>query len=121
VVENDEIDYAKVPLSFPRPALVSTVPGNQPKFVAAEFGGKFYPLGGTPPEVFARWQDCEEVAQTLAFEANRSKTEKMTRLNESEILAQYLEILNKKSYISSDEARWIICRVAAMLCWPVPQ
>lgn len=119
-MENDEIDYAKVPLNFPRPALSSTVPGAQPKFVATEYDGKFYPPGGTPPEVFARWRDCEETAQVLAFEANRSKTDKMTLLSETEILAQYFEILNKKSWISANEAKWIICRVGSILCWPVP-
>jgi len=120
MIENDEIDYAKVPESFPRPASFSAVPGTQPKVIATKFNDKFYPSGGTPPEVYERWRDCEEVAQMLAFDANRSKTDKMTRMSEVQILEQFLEILNKKSWISGDEAKWVICRVSQILCWPVP-
>ncbi|MCS0627867.1 hypothetical protein NX786_00705 [Telluria mixta] len=120
MIEADKYEYEKIPSDFPHPLSLGAVPGTQPKVLVREYEGKFYPLGCTPPEVYERWRDFEEVASLLAFEAQRSKTDNITLMSDIEMLSQYFEIVNQKSWISEDEAKWIIRRVGQILSWPVP-
>jgi len=116
---NEEL-YAQVPSDFPRSVHCGAVPGVQPKFLMTKYEGRFYTPGSTPPEIFARWDTCEDLAKQLSVKSAESKAGKRSHMSELEILEQYLQRLIATKWTSLAEARWIIRRAAAILSWPVP-
>lgn len=76
--------------------------------------------GGTPPELFARWEICEDLAQHLAVKSIESKAGKRAHRSEEEVLAQYLERLLKTGSDTDAEMTWVIHRTAELLGWQVP-
>lgn len=119
LIDDDESRYAEVPSDFPRPASFGTLPGTQPKLIVTEYKGKFYPPEGTPPEIYERWQNCEELAREFASESRKNKAANVTRMTETEMLEHYLKIMIK-SWMSEDEAKWVVRRMSQILGWPVP-
>lgn len=115
-----EEQYAQVPADFPRPVHLGAASGAQSKLLTAEYKGRFYSPGSTPPEIFARWDMCEDLARQMSAKCLESKAGKRSHMSELEILEQYLPRLIATRWTSEPEARWIIRRVAAMLDWPVP-
>lgn len=116
----DDEQYAQVPPDFPRPVNLGAVPGAQPKLLMTKYGGRFYVPGCTPPEIYERWDVCEDLAKQLSAKSLESKAGKRAGMSELEILDQYLPRLIATKWTSEAEARWVIRRVAAMLGWPVP-
>lgn len=112
--------YAQVPSDFPRPVHQGAVPGVQPKLLMTKYEGRFYTPGSTPPEIFTRWDVCEDLAKQLSAKSVESKAGKRAHMSELDILEQYLPRLIATKWTSEAEARWIIRRAAAMLGWPVP-
>lgn len=112
--------YAQVPDDFPRPEIASSISGYQSKLSLVEYEGKLYLPGGTPPELFARWEICEDLAQHLAVKSMESKAGKRAHMSETEILDQYLERLLKTGWGSDAEMKWVIRRTAELAGWPVP-
>jgi hypothetical protein len=115
----DEKKYLEVPSDFPRTSLLGAIPGTQPKFIATQYKGKFYPPGCTPPELYERWQNCEDIVQEFAYELKRDKADNLMLRSETETLDKYLKIFSS-SWLSEDEAKWVIRRIAHLLSWPVP-
>jgi hypothetical protein len=115
-----EADYALVPPDFPCPAHHGAVSGVQPKLLMTQYKGRFYLPGCTPPEVFERWDVCEDLAKQLSAKSVESKAGKRRHLSDVEILDQYLPRLIATRWTTEEEARWIIRRTAAILSWPVP-
>lgn len=113
--------YVQVPDDFPRPEIASAVAGYQVKLALVEFNDRFYLPGATPPELFARWEICEDLAQHLAVKSTESKAGKRSHLSEEEILAQYLERILKTGWGSNAEMCWAIRRTAELLGWNVPE
>jgi hypothetical protein len=110
-----------VPEDFPRPAATSAVGGYQPKLALVEYDGKFYLPGATPPEVFKRWDICEDLAHQIAEKARESKRGKRKHMSDVDILDQYCGRLLKTAWGSDAEMRWVIRRTAALLDWPAPE
>lgn len=108
------------PEDFPRPTHHGSVAGIQPKALLRQYEGRFYNPGCTPPEVFQRWDVCEDLAKQLATKSVESRAGKRSHMSELEILDQYLPPLIATKWTSEEEARWIIRRAAVMLGWPVP-
>ena len=119
-LDGNDAKYAQVPADFPRPVHYGAVPGVQPKFLATKYGGRFYSPGSTPPELYERWDICEDLARQFSAKCLKSKAGKRAHLSEVEILDQYLPRLVATGWTSEPEARWIIRRTAAMLQWPEP-
>ena len=117
---SDEPDFDAVPRDFPRSVRVAAIPGAQPKFLMTKYKGHFYEPGTSPPEVYERWEVCEDLAAQLAHKSARSKSGKRAHLSEIEILDQYLPRLLLQRWTSEAEARWTIRRAAQMLNWPAP-
>ena len=117
---NDDAELSAVPKDFPRSVRLGAVSGARPKILASEYKGHFYPLGCTPPELYERWQICEDLAKQLSEKSLESKVGKRAHMSEADILDQYLPRLIAQKWTSEDEARWIIRRVAETLSWPVP-
>jgi len=109
-----------LPADFPRFTEESAVPGAQPKLVATLHQGKFYMAGCSPPELYSRWEVCEDLALQLKEQAKDSKVGKRSHMTEVAILEQYLTRLIEMRWTSMDEAHWVIRRVADLLHWPVP-
>lgn len=116
----DEAKFSKVPTDFPRPIHIGAIAGVQPKVLTVEYKGRFYPAGCTPPEIYERWDICEDLSRQFAQKSLASKAGKRSHMSEMEILDQYLSRLIKTRWASQPEARWIIRRTAAKLNWPAP-
>lgn len=119
-VPPDEAEYAQVPPDFPRPVHHGAVSGVQLKLLLTQYQGHFYIPGCTPPELFQRWDVCEDLAKQLSAKSIKSKAGKRRHLSDVEILDQYLPRLIATRWTTEEEARWIIRRTAAILGWPVP-
>jgi hypothetical protein len=118
--EDDDTKYAQVPSDFPRSMHLGAVSGAQPKLLMTRYNGRFYMPGCTPPELYERWDICEDLARQLAQKSLESKAGKRAHMTEAEILDQYLPRLIAMKWTSEAEARWIIRRSAEMLSWPIP-
>jgi hypothetical protein len=121
-VANDDpnFDFEKVPDDFPRPSVGGAVSGHQSKLLLVEYDGKYYEPGCTPPELFSRWDICEDLAVQFVAKCRRNQTGKYSHLSETEILDQYCERLLKTNWGSDAELRWVIRRTAQLLGWPAP-
>lgn len=117
---NDLKAIDDIPDDFPRPEMASGLAGAQPKLAMVMFEGKLYLPGGTPPERFARWEICEDLAKQFVEKCRRNETGKYAHLSRTEILAQYCDRLLKTDWGSAAEMRWVIRRVAELLRWPTP-
>jgi len=117
---NMEKKEFKVPDDFPRPTILGAVGGFQDKLLLVKYGDKFYEPGCTPPEIFQRWDVCEDLAQQFAQKSLESKAGKRSHLQEVEILDQYCIRAMKMSWGSHAEMKWVFRRAAAILAWPVP-
>jgi hypothetical protein len=117
----DDARYAQVPADFPRPVHMGALPGAQPKLLMITYNGRYYSPGCTPPEIWGRWDVCEDLAQQLCQKSLDSKTGKRAHMTESEILDQYLKRLLKTGWGSDAEMRWVIRRAADLAQWPAPQ
>lgn len=113
-------DYSKVPSDFPHPEVYGAVSGFQPKLLLVSHEGRFYAPGCTPPELYTRWDRCEDLAHQLAEKSLESKKGKRSHMSELEILDQYLPRLIATKWTSEAEARFIIRRAAQILDWPAP-
>ena len=109
-----------IPDDFPRTPVPGAVSGAVPKALLVEYKGRYYALGCTPPEVFERWDGCEDLARQFADKAQASKRGKRKDMSEEAILDQYMPRLEATGWVSEAEARWVIRRAAELLGWPVP-
>jgi hypothetical protein len=109
-----------VPADFPRPVVRSSVAGFQPKLALTTYHGRFYRPGGTPPELYRRWDICEDLAQQFVRKAAGSKAGKRAVMSEVDILDQYCLRAMTMGWGSDDEMRWVFRRVSSILGWPVP-
>lgn len=116
-----EDEFNKIPSDFPRTVRHAALPGSQPKLLVSKYKGHFYSLGCSPPELYERWEVCEDLAKQLAEKSTISKQGKRSHMSEVDILDQYLVRLIGLRWTSVEEARWVIRRVASMLDWPSPQ
>lgn len=114
------VNQSEIPDDFPRPKIHSSVAGFQPKLALSAYNGRFYPPGGTPPELSRRWEICEDLAVQFAEKSAQCKTGKRAHFSELEILDQYCLRAMKTNWGSDDEMRWVIRRAAAILGWPIP-
>jgi len=112
--------YADIPLDFPRTDLPGSLAGKMPKLALVEFEGKYYAPGDSPPERYARWQWCEDLAHQFQIKCLETKAGKRAAMAETEILQQYLDRLINTNWGTAAEMRWVMNRVAELLGWPRP-
>jgi hypothetical protein len=118
-LSGDESGF-EVPPDFPRPPYRSSLSGAQLKLALVEYDGKFYYPGATPPEVWQRWDVCEDLAQQFSRKCLESKAGKRSRMSEEAIIQQYYERLLKTSWVSEPEGAWVMRRAAQLVGWPLP-
>ena len=112
-----EVRIEDVPDDFPRVARLGAVAGAQPKLLMTQYEGKFYELGLSPPEVYERWLNCEDLAQQLSQAAMPSKLGKRAHMTEEEILAQYVPRLKAQGWGAPEEMEWVANRAGVILGW----
>lgn len=123
---NDELEAAydsrcpHVPEDFPRPVHLGALPGAQTKLLMVKYNGRYYSPGRTPPELWERWDYCEDLAQQFCRKSLDNKLGKRAHMSEVAILDQYLERLLKTGWGSDAEMRWVIRRAAHLAHWPTP-
>lgn len=119
--EAEDARYAEVPADFPHPVHLGALPGAQPKLLMTEYRGRFYSPGCTPPEIWERWDYCEDLARQFCRKSLDNKKGKRAHMSETAILEQYLERLLNVGWGSDAEMRWVIRRAAVLAGWQIPQ
>ena len=110
-----------IPADFPTRKYFGSLSGRAPKLALLNFEGALYLPGDTPPERHLRWQQAEEFSQGLAKRCMEVEHTKYAHLSKEGILLQYFERLRKQMPEMSEEAKWIVRRIAAILSWPIPE
>jgi hypothetical protein len=114
-------DTYAVPEDFPRPDIAAAVSGFQSKLLLVRYGGRFYLPGATPPERFARWSECEELALGFVEKCRHNETRKYAHLSEIKTLELFHARLLQTGEGSEAELRWIVRRAAELLGWSIPE
>ena len=89
------------------------------------FMALFVPPGKTKPsiglrEMAARYELCEDMAQLLTEQAANQQFQ--LGITEDLALERCLQgLLATPEVLGENEARWVVCRLAELLHWPLPE
>lgn len=98
--------------------------GNQ-TFIAPSFVALYLPPGKVKPtigprEMAQRYELCEDMAQLLTEQAATQQFQ--LGITEDLALERCLQgLLATPDVVSELEARWVVCRLAELLNWPLPE
>jgi len=109
-----------IPADFPRTQRTGTAAEDQSAVLLSCFEGKFYEKGCTPPELFARWDLCDNLVQQFALKCVDSKNGNRSHMTPDEILKHFHARLSETNWVSRDEAIWVFRRVAQLMNWVSP-
>lgn len=91
--------------------------------IPPSFMALFLPPGQIKPtlghkEMAARYELCEDLAQLLTEQAALMQSQ--LGITEELVLQQCeAGLVNEPSVVSAPEARWVVCRLAELLQWPM--
>jgi len=97
--------------------------GNQ-ILIPPSFSALYVPPGKIKPtlgasEMAARYELCEDMAQLLTEQAANQQFQ--LGITEDLALERCLQgLLATPEVVSEAEARWVVCRLAELLNWPLP-
>lgn len=97
--------------------------GNQ-IFIPPSFSALYVPPGKIKPsltalEMAARYELCEDMAQLLTEQVATQQFQ--LGITEDLALERCLQgLLATPGVVSEAEARWVVCRLAELLNWPMP-
>jgi hypothetical protein len=97
--------------------------GNQ-ILIPPSFSALYVPPGKVKPtlgarEMAARYELCEDMAQLLTEQAANQQFQ--LGITEALALERCLQgLLATPDVLSEAEARWVVCRMAELLNWPLP-
>lgn len=103
---------------------LSSDPDDNQIIIPTSFVALHVPPGRIKPvlglrEMAIRYELCEDLAQMLTGQAPAQQFQ--LGITEDLVLEQCLQgLLNSPGVVSEPEARWVICRLAELLQWPVP-
>jgi hypothetical protein len=101
------------------------MPDDNQIFIARSFIELFIPPGRTRPSesrdlIAARHELCEDMAQMLTEHAKLKLWE--LGVTEEDVLERiHRGLLVDGAVVAENEAGWVICRLAELLDWPVPE
>lgn len=101
-----------------------SMPDDNQTVIPRSFIDLFIPPGAHRPReprevVAARYELCEDMAQMLTEHARMKLFE--LGVTEEDVLARVHQgLLVPGSVVAEDEARWVVCRLAELLDWPMP-
>ncbi len=93
-------------------------------YIPPSFSALYVPPGKIKPtlaarEMAARYELCEDMAQLLTEQAANQKFQ--LGITEELALERCLQgLLATPEVIGDAEARWVVCRLAELLNWPLP-
>jgi hypothetical protein len=112
----------RIPADFPRTENVAALTGVQPKLaVRLDAESHTYTSALTLPELEARYEMCEDLAQQLVQKCRKNRATKYAALTEPEILAALLKKLNATGWGTKAEMEWVIRRTANIFGWTAPE
>ena len=94
-------------------------------YLPESFSALYVPLGKIKPnighrEMVQRYELCEDLANLLTEKA--ANMQFTLGITEELVLTQCeLGLLAEPSVVSPSEARWVVCRLAELLNWPMAQ
>lgn len=94
-------------------------------FIPPSFSALFVPPGKHRPtigarEMAARHELCEDMAQLLTEQAATQQFQ--LGITEDLVLERCLQgLLASPEVLGEAEARWVVCRLAELLQWPLPE
>ncbi|MDB5763928.1 MAG: hypothetical protein JWQ21_2923 [Herminiimonas sp.] len=103
-----------IPADFPRSAALLTLPKWEDSRLYSLYQGKYYLLGGSPPEVWTAWQMCDELVQHFIQECLAAMVISPLLPFEEIVLAHFEETL-KRGWGTDAEIKWIFKHVALQL------
>jgi hypothetical protein len=118
--DDDSPNYALIPADFPSVRILSSLSGTADKLLVREFEGRYYQLGASPPERYARWRQCTELADFFVMKCRENENGKYAHLSRPQILDQYFVRLIAEGYGTPQEMAWVIRETASKLEWLVP-
>lgn len=92
--------------------------------IPRSFVDLFVPAGATKPResravIAARYELCEDMAQMLTEHAKMKQFE--LGVTAEDVLERvHRGLVEESSVVAADEAGWVICRLAELLHWPMP-
>ncbi len=93
-------------------------------FIPPSFSALYVPPGKARPtlgarDMAARYELCEDMAQLLTEQAATQQFQ--LGITEDLALERCLQgLLATPSVVNEGEARWVVCRLAELLQWPLP-
>lgn len=108
-----------VPDDFLRATTLVSLSGAMPKLALVEVDGRFYPEGGTPEDIRAQWEMCEDLAHQGVAYCLRKMAEGVVS-SEALALERLYKGLQGKDWCSTEQKTWIVRRAAAIQHWSVP-
>ena len=109
------IQPLEVPDDFPRDDTISVVSGAQPKLCVRESGGRYF-SGQTGVGREERWSICEDLAHQLVPKALKDAATHPEHSADA-TLERVRTVVAHKDWVSSDELKWLISRLRALLNW----
>ena len=93
--------------------------------IPRSFVDLFVPAGATKPResravIAARYELCEDMAQMLTEHA-RTKQFELGVTAEDVLERVHRGLLLEDSVVETDEAAWVVSRLAELLDWPLPR
>lgn len=85
-----------------------------------QYNDEYFVRGCSPPEIYKRWDRCEDLAYKFVLKAFRMKQRRCSNQSETEILEDIFMLLCRGRYGTTDEMKWVMRRMAGMLKWPTP-
>ena len=93
--------------------------------IPPSFAALFVPAGKIKPligqrEMAARYELCEDMAQLLTEQAATQQFQ--LGITEDLALERCLQgLMSEPAVVNAAEARWVVCRLAELLHWPLPE
>lgn len=112
--------YPDVPEDFLRLIKDEVLCGAKSPTRRVQYNDEYFVRGCSPPEIYRRWDRCEDLAYKYVLKAFRMKQRKCSNQSEAEILENIFARLCRGRHGTTDEMKWVMRRMAGLLKWPVP-
>ena len=106
---------SQIPDDFPRDTMPASLSGTQPKLAVRKIAGRFV-VGLTGPELYQRWDLCEDLARQLVSKTLKDQ-EKFPENSHGTTLRRMRRAIEGKRWTSVVETDWLMERLRVLLGW----
>lgn len=111
----EETLSSQVPVDFPHDTTPASLSGTQPKLAVRKIAGRFV-VGLTGPELYQRWDLCEDLARQLVSKTLKDQ-EKFPENSHGTTLRRMRRAIDGKRWTSVVETDWLMERLRVLLGW----